>query len=96
MAEKCIYCGRAFNQEAIALRFTWDHIIPRSIGGANRGNKVAACGACNELKGSMMPNAMREMAAAHRAQADRMDALAKRVDELIEERGLSIPGEQPQ
>lgn len=43
---QCYYCDR--------VATTWDHVIPRSKGGADvANNKVPACKPCNERKGSM-------------------------------------------
>lgn len=45
----CIYCGRPVSLEEMAV----DHIVPRSMGGADSyQNKVCACRACNAQKGS--------------------------------------------
>jgi 5-methylcytosine-specific restriction endonuclease McrA len=46
----CVYCGLAFPAEELTL----DHVEPRMRGGDDsEGNLVAACRACNELKGGL-------------------------------------------
>ena len=46
---RCVYCGEPFPPEALTL----DHVEPRMRGGdQSEGNLVAACRACNSLKGS--------------------------------------------
>lgn len=48
----CQYCGQRFN----ARELTFDHVIPRSKGGASVwANIVACCGADNLRKGSFTP-----------------------------------------
>nr|WP_254430956.1 HNH endonuclease [Magnetospirillum sp. LM-5] len=48
----CQYCGRAFP----TAELTFDHVVPRSRGGATCwGNVVAACGACNLAKADKLP-----------------------------------------
>ena len=45
---RCVYCAVAFPPEELTL----DHVEPRMRGGdGSEGNLVAACGACNALKG---------------------------------------------
>lgn len=35
------------------MRLTWDHVVPRSVGGGNTAeNVVVSCGTCNYMKGS--------------------------------------------
>jgi 5-methylcytosine-specific restriction endonuclease McrA len=73
---RCVYCAARLGLEAATL----DHVIPLSRGGNHApGNLVAACIACNQLKGSMLPvefftrfpwagqNFMRYARAAHRS-----------------------------
>jgi 5-methylcytosine-specific restriction endonuclease McrA len=49
---RCVYCGTALGLENATL----DHVTPLSRGGNHDpGNLVAACQACNQLKGSLMP-----------------------------------------
>lgn len=46
---KCVYCGALEN-------LTFDHVIPRSLGGRTTWNNiVAACSPCNLRKGGRMP-----------------------------------------
>lgn len=48
----CQYCGGHFKTEDL----TFDHVIPRSRGGATAWDNVtAACGICNLLKGNKLP-----------------------------------------
>lgn len=52
----CQYCGGKFRTHEL----TFDHVIPRSRGGATSWeNIVAACQDCNFLKGNFMPNECR-------------------------------------
>ncbi len=45
---RCVYCGEQFPADELTL----DHVQPRVRGGdRSEGNLVAACGACNTLKG---------------------------------------------
>jgi 5-methylcytosine-specific restriction endonuclease McrA len=49
---RCVYCATALRLETATL----DHVYPRAHGGEDSaGNLVAACGACNRLKGDMLP-----------------------------------------
>ena len=49
---RCVYCGTSLGFENATL----DHVIPLSRGGDHApGNLVAACRACNQLKGSLLP-----------------------------------------
>jgi 5-methylcytosine-specific restriction endonuclease McrA len=51
-ARRCVYCGTALGLEHATL----DHVFPLSRGGNHApGNLVAACPACNQLKGSLLP-----------------------------------------
>jgi 5-methylcytosine-specific restriction endonuclease McrA len=46
---RCVYCGESFAEPELTL----DHVEPRMRGGdQSEGNLVAACRACNALKGS--------------------------------------------
>ncbi len=48
----CQYCGDTFQAEAL----TFDHVIPRSLGGRTVWNNVvAACEPCNLLKANRLP-----------------------------------------
>jgi 5-methylcytosine-specific restriction endonuclease McrA len=48
-AYRCVYCGEWFPEPQLTL----DHVEPRMRGGdQSEGNLVAACRACNALKGS--------------------------------------------
>jgi 5-methylcytosine-specific restriction endonuclease McrA len=50
---RCVYCGNPLSLETATL----DHVFPLSKGGAHApGNVVAACGACNRLKGDLLPH----------------------------------------
>lgn len=45
---RCVYCGEQFEPDELTL----DHVQPRVRGGdRSKGNLVAACEACNTLKG---------------------------------------------
>lgn len=50
---RCVYCARP-----LEIGFaTLDHVYPLAHGGAHTpGNVVAACSACNRLKGDMLPH----------------------------------------
>jgi len=49
---RCVYCGTSLGLE----RATLDHVFPLSRGGSHApGNLVAACPACNQMKGSLLP-----------------------------------------
>jgi 5-methylcytosine-specific restriction endonuclease McrA len=89
VAECCAYCGREFNEQFYGTRKTKDHIVPRSVApSGTRDGVIYACGSCNSIKANMLPDAMRIMADAHRNQADHLDRIAAKVDELIKARGL--------
>lgn len=46
----CIYCGTPLHPSAV----TYDHIVPKSLGGANSvDNYVTACAECNAAKGCL-------------------------------------------
>jgi len=48
----CLYCGRTFRDNML----TRDHVLPRSLGGADRWNNVVtACRRCNTAKGGRTP-----------------------------------------
>ena len=48
----CQYCGRSF----YAADLTFDHVVPRSMGGrTNWTNVVTACSPCNLRKGNKVP-----------------------------------------
>jgi hypothetical protein len=50
----CHYCQREVGPGA--LTFTWDHVVPRSIGGLNvRWNVVPSCRDCNSDKADEFP-----------------------------------------
>ncbi|MEA3246538.1 MAG: HNH endonuclease [Gemmatimonadota bacterium] len=49
---RCVYCGTSLGLDIATL----DHVVPLSRGGDHApGNLVAACRACNQLKGSQLP-----------------------------------------
>jgi 5-methylcytosine-specific restriction endonuclease McrA len=50
----CYLCWNSF--EAMRLTPTIEHVVPKSRGGANRGNLLAACEPCNVKKGSRAPH----------------------------------------
>jgi 5-methylcytosine-specific restriction endonuclease McrA len=57
---RCVLCGWAliFDDDLpdhAPQRASFDHVIPRSRGGANHGNRLAAHRKCNTEKGSRMP-----------------------------------------
>lgn len=50
----CSYCKRAMTLgDGGCASATRDHVVPRSAGGRQKGNLVAACARCNSAKGSM-------------------------------------------
>lgn len=54
---KCFYCGRRMtppcaDRKRIASDATFDHIVPRSLGGRDRNNIVLACFVCNAERGT--------------------------------------------
>ncbi|WMC94415.1 HNH endonuclease [Kineothrix sp. MB12-C1] len=54
---RCMLCGRKILFEEMTL----DHIIPLAINGAdNANNLTAACFACNQFKGSILPEDFHE------------------------------------
>ena len=58
MGEECFYCGAEFSP---AEPGTWDHKIPRSRGGGEGDNLVAACLRCNCQKGRRTVDEYRTM-----------------------------------
>ncbi|PHX96033.1 MAG: hypothetical protein CK531_08735 [Gemmatimonadetes bacterium] len=51
-SRRCVYCSTSLGLDHATL----DHVYPLSRGGDHApGNLVAACQACNQLKGSMLP-----------------------------------------
>jgi 5-methylcytosine-specific restriction endonuclease McrA len=55
---RCAYCGRSI---ARSIEFVADHITPLARGGDNAdANVVAACRACNQLKGDKTPDEFAE------------------------------------
>jgi CRISPR/Cas system Type II protein with McrA/HNH and RuvC-like nuclease domain len=48
----CAYCGHELDFDGL---WHLDHIIPRSQGGKNQGNLIAACERCNLRKGPETP-----------------------------------------
>lgn len=51
-AGQCHYCGR----QVAASDLTMDHVVPLSRGGrSTRGNLVACCKNCNNLKKNLLP-----------------------------------------
>lgn len=49
----CFYCECALTKDTI----TFDHLIPRSVGGRGWDNYVASCRPCNTAKGNRLPTA---------------------------------------
>lgn len=48
----CVYCSRRIPADLLE----WDHIVPRSRGGADsQSNKLPCCGTCNRIKMAMLP-----------------------------------------
>jgi 5-methylcytosine-specific restriction endonuclease McrA len=47
----CSLCGKPLTK----MDRTIEHVVPRSLGGGNHRNKLAAHGTCNRLKGASMP-----------------------------------------
>ena len=44
----CVYCGKTYELSNLTI----DHVHPRSLGGGDLRNLVAACQSCNQRKGS--------------------------------------------
>ena len=44
----CVYCGKTYELSKLTI----DHVHPRSLGGGDLRNLVAACQSCNQQKGS--------------------------------------------
>jgi len=44
----CVYCGKTYELSKLTI----DHVHPRSMGGGDLRNLVAACQSCNQRKGS--------------------------------------------
>ena len=44
----CVYCGKTYDLSHLTI----DHVHPRSLGGGDLRNLVAACQSCNQRKGS--------------------------------------------
>lgn len=91
-AVHCEYCGRELDDGKPASRRTKEHIIPR-VFRTNPGRLaiVAACAGCNHTRGSLTPAELRARAKALRHHGDLLEAMADRIDELVEERGLLAP-----
>lgn len=92
VATACAYCSSTFDQSKIGLQRTKDHVIPRVLQIDCRGNVVAACRSCNQMKAAMLPDAIRIMAAAYDSHAQRLRNLADSIERVVEERGLPMPG----
>ena len=91
-AKFCGYCGRPFNDERPGSHRTKEHIIPKSMGYPNSSHGViAACHECNRYRRDRTPDELRASALAFRNQADLLDTMADRIDELVDERGLQAP-----
>jgi len=52
----CSYCGRKFQEDE---QWEMDHVVPRSRGGAWKGNLTPACRRCNQRKGAYTPEEFR-------------------------------------
>lgn len=88
----CEYCGREFNHDKPALRKTKEHVIPRHfVENGAAGTIIAACHSCNRKRSNLTPDELRARAMAHRNEADLLEAIGDRVDEIVEERGLHAP-----
>ena len=49
--DRCYYCDRELNEK---IKFTRDHLIPKSKGGTDKlSNLVPCCGECNEFKADL-------------------------------------------
>ena len=83
----CSYCDREFDDE---IKRTKDHIIPRVVigNGGGHNNITHVCRRCNELKGSMTPQAMRALAVELDKRAALIRRIADRVDRIMKMRGL--------
>lgn len=72
MGGRCAYCQRQMltdwtechsdHGHRHPARMTWDHVVPRSRGGKNGGNRVPVCRACNHKKGNRMPTGCERLA----------------------------------
>ncbi len=54
----CTYCGNqtTTGDKSCPTKFNWDHIFPKSRGGANSDlNKTPSCARCNQSKGNRTP-----------------------------------------
>lgn len=82
----CAYCGRHGY-------LTRDHIIPRALLLAPLGgrNIILACKSCNALKVALTPTQMHSQAAEMLSVARRLARIAHRTNELMRQRGLSVP-----
>jgi 5-methylcytosine-specific restriction endonuclease McrA len=71
----CQYC----NTHASAEDLTFDHVIPKSMGGLTMWeNVVAACEPCNLRKGGALPDACADASAHASVRADRASTAGKR------------------
>ena len=56
---QCIYCGTSLNKKGIRLHF--DHFVPFVyIEASERGDLVASCNICNQIKGCLLFNSIQE------------------------------------
>jgi hypothetical protein len=56
---RCYLCGRPFgkkNPETNCAKSTFEHVIPRALGGRNVGNRLLAGIRCNEAKADRWPH----------------------------------------
>lgn len=79
---------------------TKDHLVPKVLGigylqninardiCGGHGNGVWCCMRCNTLKGSMLPDQIRIMAAYHDQRAELLRKIADRAEEIIKHRRL--------
>lgn len=97
-ADECLYCGRPVSIDGPpALRPSKEHLIPVSLGGAAYGrlNVIRTCAGCNAVKNNRTPPEMRELARLARRQAEMWEAMADRVEELVDHLGLLAPWSRP-
>ncbi|MCW2928964.1 MAG: putative Restriction endonuclease [Thermoleophilia bacterium] len=77
----CAWCG--FDLSRPQARPTRDHIVPKVKGGPTRlENEVAACGACNRLRGHSSPSQFIEKCRDERGLAPNAGLVADQLDSL--------------
>lgn len=77
----CAWCG--FDLSKPQARPTRDHIVPKIKGGPTRlENEVAACGACNQLRGHTSPSQFIEKSRSERLLEPNAELVADQLDAL--------------